>query len=194
MALRDILWASGSPFYPDIYRPTYVHLDGLTVGVGLALLREHRKEIWTKILKQPGRLLLTGTALTAIGLLIFGGVSAQHSAEAAVLTYPLVSIGFGAMVASAMAPNFWLCRWRIPGASAIAALAFTLYLTHKKMIHMATMIIDQPNENPTAIVGVSLGLTIFASCLIYFGVERPFLKLRDRLLKRDLFFARSVEK
>ena len=130
----------------------------------------------------PWILFLTGIVLTVLSVWIFGGASNSKTAEAATLTYPLLSLGFGCIVASAMSPNFWLARWCIPGAKTIAALAFTLYLVHKQMIHMAMEVIGDPSENVLAVGGLSVVLILIASCTIHYGVEKPFLKLRDRIL------------
>src|SRR5690606_20430613 len=49
VVLRYYLWSVGAPFYPAVYRPTHTHIDGLTIGVTLALLRERRPEFWRQL-------------------------------------------------------------------------------------------------------------------------------------------------
>lgn len=180
MALRYVLHTSGAPFYPDLYRPTHVHLDGLVVGVALALLRVHRREEWERLQRHPHVLLVGGLVTVAAGLWIFGGARSQPDLWAAVFTYPLVSVGFGAVVASAMASGSLLSTHKVPGAATIATLAYALYLTHKQMIHAASRIVG---DGPAAITAaLSVVLMAVAAGALYILVERPFLKWRDRIV------------
>jgi peptidoglycan/LPS O-acetylase OafA/YrhL len=103
-----------------------------------------------------------------------------------VFSFSFVSIGFGAIVAAALSPGYWLSTRRVPGAATIAMLAFTLYLTHKQMIHMAAQIVGDYKENRFATVCLACVLVIVAAYIVHLGVERPMLKLRDRFLKRKV--------
>jgi peptidoglycan/LPS O-acetylase OafA/YrhL len=84
-------------------------------------------------------------------------------------------------VASALSTNGLLSRVKIPGAKLIATLAYSLYLTHKELIHLVDRCIPA-----IAQAHVFLWLVVYAfSCLIvaaalYLCIERPFLILRDR--------------
>lgn len=182
MALRYYLWISGASYYPSVYRPTFTHLDGLTIGVGLALLSQYRKETWTAILRFPWTVSIVGILLVASGMYVYPLTSKDFGAW--VLTFPLVSLGFGCLVAAAMAPNFWLARVHIPGTATIATLAYTLYLTHKQMIHLAATIIGDHNSDPELTIALSIVLVTAASLILHKFVEAPFLKLRDFLINR----------
>lgn len=177
--LRYYLWMTGAPFYPAVYRPSHTHLDGLTIGVGLAALREYRPMAWSRFVSRPWLLFTSGIAL--VGLSMWGFADPVSY----VLNFTFVSLGFGALVASAMSPGFWLAEARIPRASTIAALAFTLYLTHKQMIHMAKMNVDNYMENKLLTLALATVLTVVASYVVHLGVEKPGLKLRDALLRRN---------
>jgi len=115
-------------------------------------------------------------------------VTSKLHAFGDVFGFPILSLALGLLVASAISNNSILSRFRVPGAGMIATLAYSLYLTHKEVTHID----DVPFPRVTAIGGFAW-LSLFAvSCLLmslalYFCVERPFLLLRDRLLKtRDL--------
>ena len=142
--LRYYLWTEGALFYPAVYRPSHTHLDGLTVGVALALLHEARSTAWLTFVSRPWLLVFTGLLLVACG--IYEGFPEPVSY---VLSFSFVSFGFWALVAAALAPGFWLANVRIPGAATIAALAFTLYLTHKQIIHMAAELVGKENRVAT---------------------------------------------
>jgi peptidoglycan/LPS O-acetylase OafA/YrhL len=106
----------------------------------------------------------------------------MNEPTAYVLSFTSLSLGFGALVASTANSTFWLARIRVPGAASISALAFTLYLTHKAMIHMAKHLVPDYMEHQLLIVLLASALVVIGSCSPYFVVERPFLRLRDKLL------------
>lgn len=184
MVLRCALWASDAPFYPAIYRPSYNRLDGLTVGVAIALLREGRPDAWARA-GEAVLVFLVGLVASATGLWINLPLS-ERGFAAAVLVFPLISLGFGLLVVAALAPHafFWLARVKVPGAAWVAALAYTLYLTHKQMIHLATTLVEPVEDvaHMAQTAALATALSLGAACALHYGVERQFLKLRDRLL------------
>ena len=99
------------------------------------------------------------------------------------LSLSLVGIGFGFLLLAAVSPNFWLARVKIPGAATIAAMAFTLYLTHKQMIHTAASLVDMSGnhmEQKAVTVVLAMVLCTFAAAVVHYLVEKPFLVLRDK--------------
>lgn len=187
--LRFYLWSIFSEdgtrekwdFWNFVYYPSYCRLDGLVVGVSTALVREFRHQAWERVTRIPWFIFGWGILLIVAGLLAFDG---DKQMMASVFAFPLVSLGFGALVIVAMSEKFWLSQWKIPGTAMIATAAYTIYLTHKQMIHMATKLVDQPEDHPFTTVGLALGLVVLASVLLHFGVERPGLLLRDRFVRR----------
>lgn len=183
VALRYILWSTNAPFYPAVYRPTYTHLDGLLVGIIIALLREYRDRIWNRLVSQPWIFVFWGISSCSLGGWFLGNLG-DKSPLTFLFTFPLVAFGFGCLVVAALSPNFWLAKAKIPGASTLATLAYTLYLTHKQMIHLATQFLGQDETQQWSIITLSLLLIIVAAGTLHFLIERPFLALRDRLLHR----------
>jgi peptidoglycan/LPS O-acetylase OafA/YrhL len=71
----------------------------------------------------------------------------------------------------------------VPGISAIAAIAFSLYLVHKSALHLVDLYLGRYLDgSPVVSIIVFAAAVLGAGALLYGGVERPFLKLRDRLL------------
>ena len=178
--LRFYLWSIDAPFFVDVYRPSHTHLDGLAIGVALAALRESGSSTWNKLTKYPWLLCVTGVTLVGCAMWLFLDLKNPVSY---IFTFSLISLGFGALVAAAVTPNFWLSRVKIPGAATIAVLAFSLYLTHKQMIHLATLAVG--TDNPIVTLGVSVIFISVASLVLYYSIERPGLRLRDKLLRRS---------
>jgi peptidoglycan/LPS O-acetylase OafA/YrhL len=186
LVLRYWLWSTHSDhgarpwdFFTVVYYPSYCRVEGLAIGVGLAALREYRRDAWRSLTGRPWILTMAGVGLVAVGWAAFDG---RRQMVAAVFAFPLVSFGFGAFVAAALAPGFWLAERRIPGAAVIATASYTLYLTHKQMIHLSARLIDAHHAPLWMTVGLAVALMATASALLHFGVERPGLLVRDRLL------------
>ena len=182
-------------FMHDIYYPTWMRLDGLLVGVSLAVLRVFRPGWWKLVLQRGHLALLVGLAMVCvmIGMLREDGYPGTEglAAWATVLGFPILAIGLGLILVSSVSRNGLLRRFRIPGARAVASLAFTLYLTHKAVCHLARTYLP----GLTAGRDIRAALVYAAICLIvaailHFCVERPFLRLRDFFDKRP---ADSVE-
>lgn len=177
----------GLLYIERIYYPTYSHLDGLLAGVTLALVRTFRPEWWWSLMRRGHTLLFAGLGLVAAAIYLckdrWDSVSGA-SAAGVVIGFPVLALGFGCLVASAVSDNGWL-RLKVPGAQAIATLAYSLYLTHKELVHMVDL------RFPALAQGAMFRwLAIYAmTCLLvatalYIVVERPFLLLRERLNQR----------
>jgi peptidoglycan/LPS O-acetylase OafA/YrhL len=109
----------------------------------------------------------------------------MQSFSTAVFGFPLLALGFGVLVLSCLSPGSFLANHRFPGASNGATLAYSTYLTHKEVMHLDRLYfgsyVQMDGPAGLAIYAVTF---LGAACVLYFGVERPFLKLRDRILTR----------
>jgi peptidoglycan/LPS O-acetylase OafA/YrhL len=175
------------PFAKRIYYPTYSRLDGLLVGVTLALVRSFRPRWWAAAARRGHALLLVGLATTALALWLFGwGFPSADSAVSTVLGFPLLALGLGVLVASSVSENGWL-RLRVPGANLLATLAFSLYLMHKEIAHLDGLYLERRlgyGEGSWAAAAVYALTCLFAAGLLYRCVELPFMRLRDRRGRR----------
>lgn len=179
--LRLYLWSIDTPFFPNIYRQSHTHFDGLLVGIGLALIRTDRPFWWAKLTSKPWLAFGLGLLIVGCGMALYTDLK---SAVSYALSLSLVGFGFGFFLLAAMSPDFWLARWKIPGATTTAALAFTLYLTHKQMIHLAALLVGNYMDQKLATVVLATIFSLGAAALIHFGIEKPALALRDRVLQK----------
>ena len=173
----------GRAFIEHIYYPTYSHLDGLLAGVSLALIRTFRVDAWSALARRGHAMFFAGTGLFALGVYLtkdFWDSVTGAAAIGDIIGFPVLSLGLGLLVASAVSNNGWL-RFKIPGAKLIATLAYSVYLTHKEIIHL----VDR--WFPSIAEGHMLKwLAVYAVCsfmvasALYLCVERPFLILRDK--------------
>jgi peptidoglycan/LPS O-acetylase OafA/YrhL len=174
----------GLVYIERIYYPTYSRLDGLLAGVTLALVKTFRQVWWTALAKRGHTLFCLGLGMVGVAAWLFKGrwVSVTGaSAFGTVVGFPVLSLGLGLLVASALSTNGLLSRIKIPGAKLVATLAYSMYLTHKELIHLVDLCFPA-----IAQAGILQWLGVYVvSCLIfaaalYLCVERPFLILRDR--------------
>jgi peptidoglycan/LPS O-acetylase OafA/YrhL len=174
----------GMAYMERIYYPTYSRLDGLLAGVTLAAIRSFRPVWWNWIVRRGHATLVLGLALTAASIALFEDRHPAYtgtSAGSVLFGYPLLALGLALVTASALSAN-GLLRWRIPGAGLCATLAYTLYLTHKALIHLVDAWFPQ-----LAGAGRGAWLAVYALCcllaaaLLHLAVERPFLRWRERL-------------
>jgi peptidoglycan/LPS O-acetylase OafA/YrhL len=186
---RVVLAASGDDrgilFMKYIYYPTYTRLDGLVAGVGLALLRSFRPAWWQKLTRYGTLYCVVGVALVVAALWLCGfGFPAAELPASVLFAFPLLALGFVLLVGAAVCERSILTV-RVPGAASVAALAYSLYLTHKSVAHAMHRLLPALTAHADwkAAGLYAVGCLSFAA-LLYFGVERPFLRLRDSRRER----------
>ena len=107
-------------WYKWIYYPTWTRLDGLLVGVSVAALLEFKPVF-------SGKILNYGNLLFVIGLIIFTITyfvcTNEESLIASVLGFPLIAIGYGFIVLSALSPKCFLYKYESNTTTKIAALS-----------------------------------------------------------------------
>ena len=75
----------------------------------------------------------------------------------------------------------------LPPTGAVAAMAYSLYLTHKQIYHMVhTTVGSGPDDRPILAFGVYSLAALAGGALLYWTVERPFLRLREKLPRTSL--------
>lgn len=171
---------SGPLFLKTLYYPTWTRLDGLLLGVLLAAARIYRPAAWARfcppIVTGPLGLLALVAALAIVGdngiLLSLLGV---------VVVYPLFSLGCALALSALIDLEPWLARFRVPGVAFVASLAYSLYLVQKPVFHMLG-----ERFEPAGWTGFAayFGCAFAAALLLHHAVERPFLRLRDRVMAR----------
>jgi peptidoglycan/LPS O-acetylase OafA/YrhL len=167
-----------------IYYPTYSRLDGLLVGVAFAAAKLFRPRWWDAMVVRATLLLVVGAAFAGSAVWMFwdrfGSVTGA-AGWSSVIGFPLLSLGLGMWVCAASDRRCWLGRARVPGARVVAMLAYSLYLTHKAVAHVVhdwwPGLLEARDWRCVPVYGVSC-LVVAAG--LYYAVERPFLKLRDR--------------
>jgi peptidoglycan/LPS O-acetylase OafA/YrhL len=176
-------------YLEDIYYPTWTRLDGLLFGVLLAATQIFRPSWWQALQRQS--LFLFGAAIACIALTIplFApryDNALGLAAAGTLVGFPLLSFGLACLLVSFVSPHSPLSR-RIPGARLIATLAFSLYLSHKAVFHLVQLALPQfCEDHPVGVLPIYAISAFAVAAALYFAVERPCLKLRDRRRNADI--------
>jgi len=172
-------------YFEDVYYPTYTRLDGLLVGVSIALLKMFRPVAWTHLARRGHSAVAIGCSLVATALWLMNHRTQSVSSIAAwgdVVGFPLLSLGLGLLAVSALSSNGWLSRFHVPGAKLLATLAFSLYLTHKEIAHLDQLYLPSLMKGRGMEAVLMIAVTCLAAgALLYLCIERPFMQLRDQL-------------
>ncbi len=174
----------------DIYYPTYTRLDGLLFGVVLAATRFFKPALCKQYLP-PKVTLPLGVTFIIVALICFvirGPLAGQgifpvfQAQLGAVAGFPLVSIGVAFLFCAMLDPESVLRRWPLPGAALVATLSYSLYLTHKSVFHVVRLLAGEENlQGGTGFIAYLIA-SFAVAAVLWFCVERTFLRLRDRTL------------
>jgi peptidoglycan/LPS O-acetylase OafA/YrhL len=180
---------AGVKYIEHIYYPTYTHLDGLLAGVTLALIKTFRPAWWAVVAQKGHSSLLASFLLLGAAVWLFKDRFTSVTGVAAwgtVIGFPVLSLGLGLLVASAISRNGLLSRFPVPGAKLLATLAFSLYLSHKEIAHLDRIYLPSLTQRRDAAAMLTYAVSCIAAAgLLYLSVERPFMVLRDRLDRRQ---------
>lgn len=163
-----------------IYYPTWTRLDPLVFGVTLAAIEQHRPFWWARLLGSARWLWLPGLAAIVYGL--FLGENALTVATC-VWQFPLIALGMAALLVCFVSPRLPFQRLAIPGAAFLASIAYSVYLSHKLVIHFVLQLCARYQIPLTSLWALLLveGCIYAAGAALFLAVERPFLLLRRRL-------------
>jgi peptidoglycan/LPS O-acetylase OafA/YrhL len=191
IAIRSAVWYIHRPdllpepqalasYMGNLYYPTYCRLDGIILGAGLAALKCFRPAEWSSFTAHGNRL------LAAAALSMFAAVLAlwrHYSFLCSTIGFTFLNISFALLAAAALSRNGLLARLHVPGAEYVALRSYALYLTHSLAIAVVSGGAHFSNPAPAIFLTALLALS-FAN-LLYHVVERPSLRLRDRLLAKS---------
>jgi peptidoglycan/LPS O-acetylase OafA/YrhL len=192
LAIRTRLWFLVRPdrlvdwpaYFKYFYYPTYNRLDGLTLGVCLAACHRLRPTFWARTAPYADRIFVVGV-LTSLA-----GAAANYSPFTLLSCGPsflIVAVGFTLVVASALHPGSWLARIRIPGTPLLALLSYSMYLAHEPALRGGKLLAARIGvaDRTAAVLVIQGALVMVGTVLLYFLVERPFLGLRDKLVRSE---------
>ncbi|MCI2263845.1 acyltransferase family protein [Xanthomonas indica] len=190
IALRSAIWLHDSAldrigaglqrnwFIEDLYYPTWNRLDGLLAGVALAVLKTFRPQHWQRLQRHASAVALAGIAVCALAMWLFRD---RTGLLGNAVGWPVLSLGLALLVGAGASTQGWLGRGRVPGAGWLAAVSYSLYLSHKAAFHLTQVWFGAQldGRGPLAFA-VYAGMALLFAAVLHYVVERPFLRLRER--------------
>lgn len=163
-----------------IYYPTWTRLDPLVFGVVLAAIEKFKPQWWERLTRQASWLWIIGFAAIAYGVYLGEG---DLTVATCVWQFPLVAMGMAALLVCSVSRRLPFQRLEVPGAAFFASIAYSVYLSHKLVIHATIQLCTSFNIPLTSVAAMLLvELFIYiAGAILFIAVERPFLLLRHRV-------------
>ena len=172
----------GAFFNKYIYYSTINRLDGLLVGVSIAGAYTFYPAFKATINKYANVVMLTGVLVLIAAYFV---CTPQAAFSTAIWGYPLIAFGYGLIVAAIVCPGNFLYHIKSKITSQIATLSYGLYLSHKLVIHLTQGLLEKAgiNKNGNLMMVCCLFASVAAALILRYTIEKPSLKLRDRVLK-----------
>lgn len=178
----DNVWVYWNEY---IYYPTYNRLDGLLVGVSIAGLFTFHPAIKEQVNKFSNVLLFAGLVVLIAAYFL---CTPSQTFSASIFGFPLVSFGYGMVVAAAVCPCCILYKAKSFITSQLAALSYAIYLTHKMVIHVTQNLFSRAgiDKGGNLMMVICLICVLIGAIVMRYVVEKPSLKLRNRLLRTEV--------
>ena len=204
MTARGVLWSRYGLestgrielYYPWVYYATLCRFDEFLPGVAIAMLQHLHPQAWQRLTRH-GRLLLA-LGLAATGAMLYGAWR-HYEAEGvgyfffmSTFGYSLIAMAFGLLVLAALSPGHPLSGWRIPGAAALAAWSYAIYLSHKAVGVIVKRASLDWHLSPWLLFAAVATASLLVGWLLHRGVETPFMRLRQRWAPSNFNRPRAV--
>lgn len=198
IALRGSVWLHGTAMDPprnwfveDIYYPTWSRLDGLLAGVVLATIATFRPVMWARMTASGNSFLLLGLAVMALALWLF---RARTGLLGNTVGWPVLSAAIACLVVAGASASSWIGRYPLPGAAWVAAISYSLYLSHKLVFVAVERSLGEWLQGRWLLAfAVYAVATALGGAALHYAVERPFLRLRERRRSRATMPASTAE-
>jgi len=194
IAIRSALWlrygreADGAiaGYHPHIYYATWCRFDEFLPGVALAMLKNFHPARWARLLQWrrfTSVAAFAGAAIVFVLMLKFYRIDDYgYTYAMTAFGYSLLACSFALLTLAALSPGSILHSTRVPGAAALAAWSYAIYLSHKQIAVILQRALDArgvPADSAFA-VAASVVACLVGGWLLYRLVETPFMALRDR--------------
>lgn len=167
-------------FQQLIYYATWTRLDPLTLGVTLAAIQRFRPAWWAKLQDLAAWLWLVGLALIVFSLYL--GESDQLTIATVIWQFPMLAFGLATLLVCAVSARLPFAHRAIPGVSFVASIAYSVYLSHKLVVHAIARFCEAQAIPFTSLPAISLVIVaiLLVGAALFFTIERPFLQYRRR--------------
>jgi peptidoglycan/LPS O-acetylase OafA/YrhL len=166
-------------WYKFVYYPTYNRLDGLLVGVSIAGIYQFLPTVWGKISKYGNHFIILSLIVLTMAYFLCDN---QMTFNASIYGFFIIAIGYGFLVIGAASPTSFLYKWNSKITTLIATLSYSIYLIHKGIIHLTLLIFEDFIIDSNLLLLISFITCILFAFLLNLAIEKPFMKLRNKIL------------
>ena len=168
-------------FIEKVYYPSYNRMDGLIVGVTIAAIFSFKAKIKDYLTKYGNIVLLIG-----FGLFLFAYQMCESliTYKAMIFGLPLISLAYGVILIGAISPTSILYKIKSRISLVIATLSYAIYLTHKQLYQFVRTVITSIDNDflQQNLFWICIVAAIVGGFILHIIIEKPFLRLRDKLL------------
>jgi peptidoglycan/LPS O-acetylase OafA/YrhL len=168
-------------WYKLIYYPTYTRLDGLMVGVVIAVLYQFRESLLATLNRYANPLIIGGCILFVLSLFLCVD---QQTTIATIFGFSLIAMAFGFFVLSAILPGSFLFRTKSVITKNLATLSYSLYLSHKGIIHLTQKLLSglSISVDSNWMFLICIVTCLSGALVMRVIIEKPFFRIRNKLL------------
>lgn len=185
LALDQVLAVGYGTFIRNFYGVTHLRLEGLAIGVGLAIIAEYRTSTWLWIERHAGKLALAGATMVVVATWppqLTGNTAAGAERMGFfpwVMGFFFVSIGTGTILP--LANRLTLTGLWVKPVTILSEHAYTMYLVHEFCRDIILHCFNRLSFS--GYLTLAMGLSLATAAALRFTVEVPGLKVRDRMLR-----------
>ncbi len=163
--------------------PTYNRLDSLLVGVSIAGLYTFYPSVKAMVNKYCNLVMFSGIILWTVSYLVCKGYSTYNTT---IWGFPLIALSYGLILAAVVCPASPVYGFKSYITAQIATLSYSMYLTHKIVIHVIQNLIEKAgiDKNSNLTMFICLVGIIAGALLSRYVIEKPAMRLRDIVLQR----------
>ena len=167
--------------------PTHLRIDGLFFGVFLAYVSRYHPATFIRVGSYAVSLCVLG--LLCVGTALVPSLT-RETPFGFTIGYTLMYLGYGAiLVAMVNAPRYYRLPLRpMKVLASVGLYSYPIYLCHQELSRFPIMLMVQHGYVPLRPSGrwlvfmlAYVSLSVAEGCLLALMVERPMLRLRDRL-------------
>lgn len=193
---RAFLWSRYGPawkgnlngYYPHIYYSTLCRFDEFLPGIAVAILRNSYPDIWRRLMVRGGLLSALAAVCVSMAFYVayarFGDDRTGYMPFMTVFGYSILALLFAVAVMAALSPSSPISRVRIPGAYHLALWSYSIYLSHKAVGNILARVLGPLGVSPWGLFFAVAGVSVMIGALLYYLIEQPFMRLRDRWFPR----------
>lgn len=167
-------------WYKYIYYPTYNRLDGLLVGVSIAAIYQFLPNLWNKLSKYGNHFVLLSLCVLTVAYFLCEDLM---TFTVSIFGFPLIALGFGLMVIGSVSPTSFLYKTNSKITTFVANLSFSIYLTHKGIIHTTHQLLKYFEIENNVMLLICMITSVLGAYFLHLVVEKPFMRIRKKIIK-----------